>query len=272
MHNLRTVRYILFLSIFLFVISSCGNRKDITYFQRTPGQRDSVAVTPLYVARIEPGDILSIPITSLSPAASSFFNPYAGANSPDEATTGTTYDASSATRLARDGAPGYLVDQDGLIEMPLLGQIKAAGLSTIELRNVIREKLKKYTKDPTVSVRLLNFKISVLGEVNRPSSYVIPNEQITLPDAIALAGDLTIYGKRNNILVVREEHGIKEFGHVDLTNRDVFSSPYYYLHPNDIVYVEPVKARSAATNQANIYLPVVFSALSLLIVFFQYIK
>lgn len=262
-----------YFTIFLFVLIffSCGNPKTITYFQKQPGQSDTINLPVSYIVKIQPGDILSIYVTSLNPAASSFFNPYAGGNtSQDPATAvGTNFDANSAVRLARNGAAGYIVDEEGMVEIPLIGQLKLQGLSTSQARSLIRSKLTNYLKEPIVNVQLLNFKISVLGEVNRPSSYVIPNERISLPDALTMAGDLTIYGKRTNVMVIRENMGVKEFANVDLTNRDVFTSPYYYLHPNDIVYVEPVKARSAETNRTNAILPILFSGLSLLIVVFQ---
>jgi polysaccharide export outer membrane protein len=252
----------------LLIITSCGNTKEISYFQRTPDGRDTIRVAPNYVVKIAPGDILDVYITSLSSAASSFFNPYANGNIPQDQTTigGGSFDASSSTRLAQQGTPGHLVDQAGMIEIPIIGQIKAAGYSTMELRNIIRDKLGKLLKGPIVDVRLLNFKISVTGEVNRPASYVIPNEQVTLPEALTMAGDLTIYGKRTNVMVIRDVNGLKEFGNVDITRRDFFNSPYYYLHPNDIVYVEPIKTRGLQTDRTNAILPVLFSAVSLLVV------
>lgn len=259
------------IAVVAFLLSSCGNPKYITYFQKTPGERDSINLPAAYIVKIQPGDILSIYVTSLNPAASSFFNPYAGGNiSQDPATAvGTNFDANSAVRLARNGAAGYIVDEEGMVEIPLIGTLKLSGLSTSQARNLIKGKLTNLLKEPIVNVQLLNFKISVLGEVNRPSSYVIPNERISLPDALTMAGDLTIYGKRTNIMVIREEMGVKQFANVDLTSREIFTSPYYYLHPNDIVYVEPVKARSAQTDRTNSILPIVFSGLSLLIVVFQ---
>jgi polysaccharide export outer membrane protein len=266
--------YLFAISVLIIIFSSCGSQKDVTYFQRTPGEHDTIPLPKMYVIKIQPGDILSIPVNSLNPAASSFFNPYAGGNTSQDAPTavGTDYDANSAVRLARNGAPGYIVDQNGMISFPLIGKIRVEGMSTSDLRDTLTKKLKSYLKEPTVSVQLLNFKVSITGEVNRPSSYVIPNELISLPDALTMAGDLTIYGRRTNIMVIREVNGEKVFAHVDLTNREIFSSPYYYLHPNDIVYVEPIKAKSAQTSQTNYLLPVIFSGLSLIIVLLTNVK
>jgi polysaccharide export outer membrane protein len=264
--------FLIFIAGILF--SSCADQKNFVYFQRATNGSDSVALAETYVPKIQPEDILSIYVTSLNPAATSYFNPYAGGNVSQEQsnTVGSTYDANAAVRLAREGAPGYRVDEKGNIEVPLVGLIQVAGLSTSQARDLIREKLNTYLKEPTVNVRFLNFKISVMGEVNRPAVYLIANERISVPEAITLAGDLSIYGKRTNVTVIREVNGLKTFGYIDMTSRNAFSSPYYYLHSNDILYVEPVGARSAQTTRTNSLLPIVFSALSLLLVFFQTLR
>lgn len=207
-----------------------------------------------YVPTIRPGDLLSIYVTSLSSAASSYFNPYSGGGA-DPATPG-------ATQLAQSTTPGFLVDADGKIELPLVGLISVGGQTTAQARDVIKEKLKTYLKEPTVNVRFLNYKISIVGEVTRPSVYVIPNEKVTLPEAIAMAGDLTIFAKRENILIVRDNGGKKEFGRVNLNNREVFTSPYYYLHSGDLIYIEQGKAKAAQTDQTYRILPIVLSALT----------
>ncbi|HVS93669.1 MAG TPA: hypothetical protein VHE59_16635, partial [Mucilaginibacter sp.] len=126
--------------------------------------------------------------------------------------------------------------------------------------------------EPTVNVRFLNYKISVLGEVLHPSVYVIPNESITLPEALSLAGDMTIFGRRDNVLVIRDEEGKKVFGRIDLTTRDVYNSPFYYLHANDVVYVEPSRGRIAQTDKIYQILPIVLSALSFIAIIFVYSK
>ncbi|MBL4675769.1 MAG: polysaccharide biosynthesis/export family protein [Mucilaginibacter sp.] len=261
-----------FLSVIAF-FSSCVSQKQIAYFQKDLNGSDTIKVSEVYVPKIQPGDILAIPVTSLNPAASSFFNPYSPA-SP------ATIDAASGNSSATGGttpqvtptasASGFLVDPQGNIEFPLLGSIKAGGLTTTELKDFIKGKLTTYLKEPTVNVRFLNYKISVMGEVTRPSVYVIPNEKVTLPEALSMAGDITIFGKRDNILVVRDNNGKKEFGRVNLTTRDVYSSPYYYLHSNDVVYVEPGKGKVAQSDKTYQILPVILSALSFLSIIFVY--
>ena len=261
----------------IFCLSSCINQKQIAYFQKRLNQPDTIAVAKAFIPRIQPGDILSIPIGSLNPVASSFFNPYSSAPVNNAApstgqanSTGSGAATSATPSLVQPTAPGYLVDAAGNIELPLIGIIKVGDLTTAEAKDLIKGKLTQYLKEPTVSVRFLNYKISVLGEVARPSVYVIPNETVTLPEALGLAGDMTIYGKRENVLVIRDENGKKVFGRVDLTTRDVYNSPYYYLHENDVVYVEPGKGHIAQTDKIYQLLPVALSALSLISVIFIY--
>jgi polysaccharide export outer membrane protein len=269
----KNIYHYFFMLLFAVLgLSSCVQQKQIAYFQKALNQSDTLAVSQAYIPKIQPGDILAIPIGSLNPAASSFFNPFStmpvtGDNVATSATPNSNTAASasvSAPALVQTSAPGYLVDANGNVELPLVGTVKVAGLTTIEAKEAIKAKVAKYLKEPTVTVRFLNYKISVLGEVMHPSVYVIPNETITLPEALGLAGDMTIYGKRDNVLVIRDNNGKKEFGRVNLNSRDLFSSPYYYLHANDVIYVEPNKGRIAQTDRTYQVLPVVLSALSFL--------
>jgi len=252
----------------VFVLSSCVSQKQIAYFQKGINEDDTLNVVNAYVPKIQPGDILSIPVSSLNPAASSFFNPYASVPIPGEVIANGS--VSNTQPLTQPSAPGFLVDANGSIEMPLIGSVKLAGLSTLEARDTIKNRLKLYLKEPTVNVRFLNYKISVMGEVLHPSVYVIPNEKVTLPEALSMAGDMTIFGKRDNVLIVRDNNGKKEFGRINLNTREAFSSQYYYLHSNDIVYVEPSKGRTAQTDKTYQILPIVLSALSFLSIIFVY--
>ncbi len=273
--NIYHYFFILFVSV--IGLSSCVQQKQIAYFQKSLGGSDTLAVAQAYIPKIQPGDILDIPIGSLNPVASSFFNPYSNVPVKTDNTTtpssmsGATAPVSSPS-LVQSSAPGYLVDANGNIEMPLVGTVKVAGLTTIAAKDTIKNRVKLFLKEPTVNVRLLNYKISVLGEVQRPSVYVIPNETITLPEALGLAGDMTIFGKRDNVLVIRDNNGKKEFGRIDLNSREVFSSPYYYLHANDVVYVEPSKGRIAQTDKTYQLLPIVISALSFISIIVVYSK
>lgn len=206
--------------------------------------------------KIQSGDILSVLVSSLSPEASSMFNPH------------NTMVAGVAVTQPQPNAPsaamGYLVDDEGFINLPLVGKLKVKDLTTIEAKALITEKLDKFLQQPTVNLRISNFKVSVLGEVNKPSVYTVPNEKISLPEALSLAGDLTIYGKRQNILIIRETNGKREFARIDLRKRDFFNSPFYYLQPNDIVYVEPTKGRITSSDRTIQLAPIIISGLTLL--------
>lgn len=242
----------------LLSTAGCVSSRKIVYFQSDPENGSAVLMAEPYVTTIKPGDVLSIQVNSLNPEASTFFNPYA----PMSVASGRTGQSTNSNGLPQ--IEGYLVSPNGVIELPLIGLVEAKGLTITQLKEEVRQKLQTYLKEPTVNIRNLNFRVSVLGEVVRPSLFVVPNDQITLIEAISLAGDATIYGRRDNVLIVREENGQKTFARVDITKRSLFRSPYYYLHPNDIVYVEPGKARVSNADQFYQLVPALLSALSFL--------
>ena len=175
---------------------------------------------------------------------------------------------SSTLSGLRAQASGYLIDEDGYIKFPVLGSLLAAGKTKKELREIITNELitQKLLIEPIVDVRYLNFKVSVLGEVRNPSVLTIPNEKISLLEALGLAGDITIYGNKQNIALLREENGIKKLRRIDLTSTELLSSPYYYLRSNDIIYVEPTKAKVAESSLVRQWIPVALSAISLAII------
>lgn len=146
------------------------------------------------------------------------------------------------------------MDKDGFIHYPFLGKVKAAGLSKNDLGENLQNGLlsKKLVIDPVIDIRLQNFRVTVLGEVARPNVIVVPNEKLSLPEALAMAGDLTIYGKRENILIVREENNNKVYHRINLNKDSLFNSPYYYLRANDLVYVEPGRIRKHAATWASL--------------------
>jgi len=245
----------IFFFLILTIFTSCVSQKEITYFQPKDVSNDiqKIDIKERFIVKLQPGDILNIMVNSISPEANTMFNVF-------PVQTGQI----NVTGTATTPPIGFLVDSDGFIALPLVGKILISGLSSKEASDLISKKLDQYLVQPTVSVRVVNYKISVLGEVNRPSLYTINNEVVTLPEALSLAGDLTIFGKRQNILVIREVEGKKEFSRVDLTKRDFFNSPYYYLRPNDIVYVEPAKGRITNTSRSVQLAPVFISALTFL--------
>src|SRR5690606_35044928 len=147
---------------------------------------------------------------------------------------------------------GFMVDKDGMIELPLVGKVPVAGKTTSEARELIRSRAAIYYKEPVVNVRYANFNITVLGEVARPSQYIVPNEKISILDAIAMAGDLTIYGKRDNVLLIRETEGAKQFTRFNLNSTEMFQNPNFYLRQGDVVYVEPSKSKAASTDMQRL--------------------
>lgn len=260
----KFIKFSLLIVLMIVALSSCVNQKKFIYLQNTARTSDTLKSPQLPIAKISPGDILSIYVTSLSTDASALFNPYNAAGSA----MSTGGDALSSSTV-----PGYLVDQEGAIEMPLLGTVNLAGLTTSQAREVIKSRLaNKFLKDPTVAVRILNYRVSILGEVSRPSVYVIPNEKVSLMEALSMAGDLTVTGRRDNILIVRDEGGNKIFGHVDLTSRDVYNSPYYYLHANDLIYVEPVKSKTVQGTFAFRLIPFIVGVASAVLLIFVRLK
>ena len=235
-------------------LDGCTSAKKLVYFQGATSREDTVTIPEPFIPIIKKGDVLSVQVSSLNAEASAYFNPTAVAESNSTVT--------STNPLIRTS--GYLVDTDGTIKLPLVGQVAVADLTNAKAGELISSKLKAYLKEPTVTVRNLNFRISVLGEVSRPALFTIPNEQITLPEALGLAGDLTIYGRRDNVLIVREEGKRRVFARLDLTRRDAFQSPYYSLHPNDVVYVEPGKVRATTVARSYLLAPIVTGILSLI--------
>lgn len=247
------VRVILFYVTFCaLVFVSCMSTNKIVYF-------NNIKDTTFYIDNIEkqnliaPNDILSISISSMNLEASAAFN--LQNNNISRATTVTGSNTESG---------GYLVNTFGNLDLPMLGTIKAAGLTKNQLKEKITDLIlsKKLLIGPIVDVRFLNFEVTVLGEVAKPTVITVPSEKISMLKAIGLAGDLTIYGKRENVLLIREENGKKITRHINLNSGNFFNSPYYYLQPNDVIYVEPNKNKAATAVRNQQILPIVFSALS----------
>lgn len=234
------------------MFGACVDTKKVTYFHDL-----GEGVIPSSIVNLEPviskSDILSISVTSPNPDATLMFN------APNMA-------ANQTTAAAGNMAPssGYLVSQDGTVEFPALGKIVAAGLTKEKLKETITQKLidSKLLIDPIVTIRFLNYRVTVLGEVTRPTVVTVPNEKISILEAIGLAGDITIYGKKDNVLLIREEKNGKVIKRLNLNTSEIFSSPYYYLKSNDVVYVEPNNARVATSSRSQQLLPTILSALS----------
>jgi polysaccharide biosynthesis/export protein len=261
--------------LFVYSISSflgaCTSSKKVLYFKNI---QDTILTQQSYDFEpiIRKGDLLNISVSSVNPEANIFFN------SPNFSTAQPSVNSGSASTSGTPGTTqpimGYLVNPDGDIRFPVLGNIKAEG----ETKKLLEEKIgkelvdKKLLIDPIVTVRFLNFRVTVLGEVAKPTTINVANEKISILEALGLAGDLTIYGKRENVLLIREEGGKKIIHRIDLTSQQILTSPYYYLKTNDVVYVEPNNARIANSSRTQQLLPIVLASLSFIAIIATYYK
>ncbi len=228
---------LLALSIGVF---SCKTPTDIIYFQDTENLEE-IAATSSFTPVFKVDDMVGILVSATDMDAARPFNLMQGASSSG--------DSSSDSSGSGISEPTYLIGEDGTIDFPVLGKLKISGLTRLQVKSLIKEKLKIYIKDPIINVRLKNFKITVIGEVNSPGSYMIPNERITIIEALGLAGDMTIMGRRTNMMVIRENEGVNTYHKVDLTSKAIFESPVYYLAQNDVLYVEPNDTRAKSSKK-----------------------
>lgn len=241
--------YLLFMA---WAAVSCSAPSHVTYFQDLrPGESEQKIIAATEI-KVRPGDKLSIVVNSRDPQLTQLFNlPYVGQQIGQGAITANTISSNS------QGISGYTVDEKGQIDFPVLGKLEIAGKNREEIAAFIKGELlaKDLVKDPVVTVEYMNLCISVLGEVAKPGRYSIDRDKVTLLDAISMAGDLTIYGKREKVLVLREENGVQHVYGVNLCSAEyLYTSPVYYLRQNDVVYVEPnnVRARQATVNGNNV--------------------
>lgn len=232
---------------------SCSAPSHVTYFQDLrPGESEQKVIAATEI-KVRPGDKLSIIVNSRDPQLTQLFNlPYVGQQIGQGAVL-----ANSNVSNTSQGVSGYTVDEKGMIDFPVLGKIEIAGKNREEIASFIKGELlaKNLVKDPVVTVEYMNLCISVLGEVAQPGRYSIDRDKVTVLDAISMAGDLTIYGKREKVLVLREEGGVQHVYGINLCSAEhLYTSPVYYLRQNDVVYVEPnnVRARQATVNGNNV--------------------
>ncbi len=247
----------LFLAICIVAILASCSSKSVAYLQNS----DTVNYEQsrvLYDARIMPKDQLTISVNTVNPEASLPFN----------LTVQTTYTQGRAVGGTYGTLMPYLVDNEGYINYPMVGKIKVAGLTKRECESLVLEKIRPYLADdtnPVVTVQMSSYSVSVLGEVNRPGSYQVAREKISILEALAQAGDLTIYGVRDRVKLIREDAtGKKEVHMLNLMDANIINSPYYYLQQNDIVYVEPNKVKSQNSKVGQVT-TLTFSATSILI-------
>lgn len=222
------------------LLGSCSSGKDVPYFQNI----DEISLAEskgLYDAKIMPKDMLTITVSTTDPAAAAPFN----------LSVGNTVGASGQLSNGGGNLQGYLVDNDGNINFPVIGHMHVQGMTKSQCQDMIREKLLPYmaaTENPIVTVRMSSYRVTVTGEVNRPGVIPVSTEKMSIVEALAQAGDLTVYGKRDNIMLIREdETGQKKMVRLNMNDANLINSPYYYLQQNDIIYVQPnsVKAKNA---------------------------
>lgn len=245
---------------FALLAFSCASNRKLTYFNDLDSQAAfKTEIKNAVEPEIQVDDLLGITVSSLSAESNMLYNN--GTIAPPASTI-----ASSSTvgiSGIRSGE-GYLVDKSGYVNLPVLGKVKLAGLTKEQAAEMLTDEIKKSVKNPTVNVRFLNFKITVIGEVSRPSTFTVPTEKITVLEALGLAGDMTAFGRRENVLLIREKDGIRSAVRIDFTNKDLLNSPYFYLQQNDVVYVEPVKAKELQGSSSSFYLPIIGVAVSIM--------
>mgnify|MGYP001521239161 FL=1 len=239
------IKRLLLLLALPLLVASCTSYKNVPYLQNPEAVNDFEETLPLYDAKIMPKDLLSITVNTTDPKAATPFN----------LTVQTPINA-ALTNISTTTPPTmqqYLVNNKGEIDFPVIGRLEVGGLTKNEAEDLIRERLKPYLKEsPIVTVRMSNYKISVLGEVARPGSFTIGNEKVNVLEALAMAGDMTIYGVRDNVKLIREDvNGKREIINLNLNNAEVVTSPYYYLKQNDIIYVTPNKTKAKNSDIGN---------------------
>ncbi|MCB0633805.1 MAG: polysaccharide biosynthesis/export family protein [Saprospiraceae bacterium] len=252
---MRTILIAVSSVFFMMSFYACIPYDRLVNYKVEASYLDSVAIRNAPDIRIQPGDVLKIQVYG-----------------PDE-TTIKPYNLSPGngndnfTSIASVQLSGYLVDQRGVIDFPVIGEMKLGGLTTTEAKNLVKSRLLEDLKDVVVNLRLLNFQVTVSGEVQRPGSFFVVNERITLPEALTQAGDMTNYADRSNVLIVREVNGVRTFNRVNLQSSNLFQSDMFYLKQNDFIYVEPITAKTGAVqDQSNKTLPIITATATLIAV------
>lgn len=220
--------------LFVIILCSCASKKDLVYYQNI-AEMNPQKTSNSYEVKLQPDDLLLIIVSGEDPEIAAPFN----LRSISIIDSGTGQNSAIGQQINQL----YLVDALGTIDFPILGKLKVGGLTRTELLENLQDKIGFYIKKPIINLRIMNFKVSVQGEVTLPGTYNVISERITLIEALTMAHDLTIYGLRNNILIIREVNGLKSYNRVDITKSDFINSPFYYLAQNDVVYVEPNKSK-----------------------------
>lgn len=252
-------RVIILMIISLLTLSSCAKR-NLTYFQDIDTEFDYSITNDQFVApEIVVGDLLEITVSTINPESNMLFN------------YGIVTDIAGGPGPVSNNAriDGYLVDPNGEVDFPILGKVKVSGLNKEQVKKLLKDQLSSLVVDPKVEVRFLNFRITVIGEVTNPASFIVPNERITVLEALGLAGDMTVYGLRDNVMLLRESSQGKIVHRFDMGNKDLLSSPYFYLRQNDVIYVEADKKKlvQANVNPNTIAVVSILSSIAVALIF-----
>ncbi|HEV2479875.1 MAG TPA: polysaccharide biosynthesis/export family protein [Puia sp.] len=246
---------------------SCGSTRSLVYMQ---GTFDTAQLSKIDIPEpiVRKGDLLSIVVYSDNPQATALYNQSlitVGSSSSGESSSQGSSSLSGSS--ASVTSAGYLVDGNGDIQFQGLGRLHLEGLTVSQVRDTLDSRLRLVLKNPYYNIRFLNYRFTMLGEVNKPGIYSIPGESMSILEAIGMAGDLTFFARRNNVLIIRENNGKREFGRLDLTKPQIMASPYFYLQQNDMVIVEPNKKRIAASDVATTRnITIAVSVLSLVVI------
>ena len=256
MYKISKPYLLLSLGAVLLFFVSCTSSKQVIYFNDLTDTAALGSITTarsVFESKIQKNDQLSITV--------------GGTNATDLPALNSAGSAGAASNPTVGASPnaGFLVEADGNIKIPYIGKIKVEGLTRLGLEDTLTNLYKDYTKNPTVNVRFLNYSYAVLGEVARSGKFTMSSERTTILEALTMAGDITILGRRENVLIIREENGERKFARINLLAKDVFNSPYFYLKTNDVVYVEPVKSKFISRNGLTQYLGVAAVGLSLVL-------
>jgi polysaccharide export outer membrane protein len=250
-------------TLFILLITQigCVSNARLTNFKNLNDTSFSL-VNNNFQSTIQKGDILYIGVTSLNPLEASAFN----------SINSIIVQNGGINNMPLNTTPGQLISDDGTVKLPYVGNLLARGKTTTQLSKEIALLISPYLKDPIITVRFMNFKVTVLGEVNRPGVINVTNERISVLEAIGSAGDLTAFSKRNNILLIRDSAGMQVFKRFSLEDKTIFFKPYYFLQPNDVLYVETNSVKSLSTSNIPILLPSIISALSFLVLIINQIN
>jgi polysaccharide export outer membrane protein len=234
-------------SLLLILLTSCARQRNLVYFSDLKAQSDNIStIVNDGEPKILKNDVLSIDVNSTSPESNVMF-------------------AANPTSVNMNGfyeKQGYRVNASGRIKFPVLGEVKVEGLTIAQAQSLVEQELNRYVVNSIVNIKFMNFRVTVIGEVNHPSTFTIPNEKINLLEALGLAGDMTPYGKRENVLLIREIDGKRTMVRVNLNHQDVLNSPYFYLKQNDILYIEPDKAKSVEYSHSSRSMPLIVATIS----------